>query len=700
MRRGTALALAALAAALIAPSLARVALPVQRGLTTQPFTTVDRIGTRSFGYVTTFRGGRFRFEVTSTVPVTLQVNGGSAADLALDAGAHFVLIEQIHEGPAPGVELRWARGDAAFTPLPGWRLSPSRVEPWRVLLLRALEWLRVAAAIALVLIAGRAVAARWGTPLSRVAGHYPRTAALLLFTTLAVAHTWPLATAPSRLSRYDNSDAMLNEWAIAWFAHQAVRDPLHLFDANIFFPERKTLAYSEAMLVQGAMAAPLIWAGASSLAAYNMVLIAGFALTGWATALVAARWTGDWVAGLVAGIIAAFNAHTLTRLPHLQALHVEFLPLALAALDALMRGPRLRHALSLGGWFALQGLASLYLLVFSAIALTAAALARPRDWLGRSFPRVGAAAALAAVIAIVLLSPYLLTYWQVHREQSVVRTLIDLQMYSASWADYVSSPARLHFNTWSHRWFTGSALFPGVAALALTAAAFLRGVAWRDPRARMCLAFGAAGLVLSFGTKLPGYASLYQMLTPLQAIRAVSRIGYLAILAIAFLAAFGVAAVRARVPHARWPAAAAAILIAVALEPTVAPIHFAAFAGVSPIYASIATDPTAVVAELPMPGGTRWFGNAHYMINATRHWRPMLNGYSGFAPLSFHRHAAALASFPSPDATAALRSIGVTHVFVHLDAYSADQRSQIDNNPALERIQADDRIVLYRVAAP
>jgi hypothetical protein len=78
----------------------------------------------------------------------------------------------------------------------------------------------------------------------------------------------------------------------------------------------------------------------------------------------------------------------------------------------------------------------------------------------------------------------------------------------------------------------------------------------------------------------------------------------------------------------------------------------------------------------------------------------MLNGYSGFAPLSFHRHAAALASFPEPGAIAALRTIGVTHLFVHLDGYSTDQRSRIDSNPALARIQADDRIVLYRVKAP
>ena len=64
--------------------------------------------------------------------------------------------------------------------------------------------------------------------------------------------------------------------------------------------------------------------------AYNILLLVGLTLTGWSTSLVVWRWTGSWTAGLVSGVLAAFNAHTLTRLPHLQALHAEFLPLALA----------------------------------------------------------------------------------------------------------------------------------------------------------------------------------------------------------------------------------------------------------------------------------------------------------------------------------------------------------------------------------
>lgn len=69
------------------------------------------------------------------------------------------------------------------------------------------------------------------------------TAALLLFVGLAVVHLWPLASAPGTLSRNDNGDFVLHEWIMAWVAHAVRTNPLHLFDANIFYPEPGALSY-------------------------------------------------------------------------------------------------------------------------------------------------------------------------------------------------------------------------------------------------------------------------------------------------------------------------------------------------------------------------------------------------------------------------------------------------------------------------
>src|SRR5690349_16774302 len=100
-------------------------------------------------------------------------------------------------------------------------------------------------------------------------------ATLALFACLAVVHTWPLASSPGGLSRNGSPEPVLHEWILAWLAHQAPRDPLHLFDANIFYPEKPPPAYSGHLVVQGSKAAPLIWAGASAVLAYNVVLLTG-----------------------------------------------------------------------------------------------------------------------------------------------------------------------------------------------------------------------------------------------------------------------------------------------------------------------------------------------------------------------------------------------------------------------------------------
>jgi len=72
--------------------------------------------------------------------------------------------------------------------------------------------------------------------------------------------TWPvvqhLATAvPGNLT-----DSLENSYIFSWDAHALLHQPLHLFDANIFYPERLTLAYSENVLGLAVFVAPLYWA--------------------------------------------------------------------------------------------------------------------------------------------------------------------------------------------------------------------------------------------------------------------------------------------------------------------------------------------------------------------------------------------------------------------------------------------------------
>lgn len=524
-----------------------------------------------------------------------------------------------------------------------------------------------------------------------------------LFVALAAVHTWPMATAPGTFTRHDNADTYLNQWILAWVAHILPRNPLELFNANIFYPEPDTLAYSEHLVVQGVMGAPLAWLGASPVLAHNLVLLAGLALTAWATAFVVSRWTGDALAGALAGSVAAFNTHTMSRMAHLQAMHVEFLPLALFALDRVLERPRVRDALALAGWSALQMLCSGYLLVFTAVTLVASVLARVREWVaGPRARRTTALLVLAAAGAVLLCLPFLVPYARVHARQGFSRSLEEAARYSVTAQCYLSTVGDLHYRWWSHRVYAGAdPLFPGVVPLGLALVAVGTGLAWRDRRARMLLGAGLAGGALSFGPAFPPYTWLYYALPILQGIRGPARFGYVVILAVGVLAGFGLAHLRRahgkpkrRARLATWGAVIAIILVNAEAFTT---HEFTRFNRLPPLYDLLAADPDAVVLEWPLwpPESVHFNGAA--VFASTSHWRPLVNGYSGFTPQSYRDHFEALQSLPDDTSLAELRRLGVTHVVVSQDR-APEIAEALETHKAFRLIGAAPGLRLYRLA--
>jgi hypothetical protein len=519
-----------------------------------------------------------------------------------------------------------------------------------------------------------------------------------LFTALAVFHTWPLATAPGTLSRNDTADTVLHEWILAWVAHQLVTNPLHLFDANIFFPERYTLAYSDHLFVQSMMGAPLSWAGASPVLVHNLVLLAGLTLTGWTTSLVVARWTGSRPAGVLSGSLVAFNSFTLTRLPQLQDLHFEFFPLVLFALDRLLTNARVKGALQLAAWYVLQSLTGTYLMAFTAISIVAATFSRPGDWIGRRFRLVAPKAALAAGVALVALAPFLLPYWSVQQEVGLARSLVDTQQYSANFTDYLAASGRIHFFTWSHRFWDGDGLFPGVIALALATTALFFGVPIRDRRARMTMALGVAAFALSFGPAFLPYRWLYRVFPLLTGIRGAVRLGQIVIAAVGILAGFGLAALLHRLAPRKAAAAALAALaiVAVHVEAAMMPIGYTPYRGIPPFYDVLRqAGNAAVLVSFPFHASPQFHQNARFMLASTRFWKPIVNGYSGFKPASFYQNVDALKGFPDRGSIEHLRRLGVTHVIVEAHAMPAAALDQLANYRELRFVTTDGNLRLY-----
>jgi hypothetical protein len=450
------------------------------------------------------------------------------------------------------------------------------------------------------------------------------------------------------------------------------------------------------------MGAPIRWLGGSPVFTYNVLVIAGLALSAWAMCLLLRRWTGSRAAGAVAGSLLAFNAHTLTRLPHLQALHLEFIPLVLLALDRVLVERRVRDGILLGAACALQGLTSNYLLVFTAVAAAMGLAARATEWWRPAPARTTALLGLSAVVAAALVAPFLYPYYLTQREQGLTRSLEEVARYSSTWRDYLSTAGRLHYAAWSHRFLEGStALFPGITATVLAVCAVVMKPGLKDPRVRMAAAIGAAGLALSFGPALPGYALLYRWLPLLQGVRGAARFGFLALVAVAVLAGFGVAALRGR--HGGrgwWPALAAVLIVAANVEALRAPLTFRPYDGVPRIYESLKDPSVRAVAEFPFFQPDAILRNAPYVLNSTVHWKPLVNGYSGFVPRSYPGIAEALRDFPGDRSRAEFRRLGVSHIVIHLDAYgdrAGEMASALHATPWLALVASNNQIRVYRI---
>jgi hypothetical protein len=526
---------------------------------------------------------------------------------------------------------------------------------------------------------------------------------LLVCVLLAVAHTWPYAQAPHRHSRVDNADYVLNAWAISWVAHQAFTDPRHLFDGNIFWPARGSLTFSEAMVVQGLMAAPIRAVGGSPILAFNGVMLAGFALTAFAFGLLALRWTGSWTAALVTASAAGFNAHLFTRMAQIQAMHVEFIALALFGLDQMFTRARARDAVTLGVGFALQGLTSIYLLVFTTWAMIFAGGSRlcatPRARRGR----VVALAALAAVVALALLAFYLDAYYRTHLDQRFARTVEDNIALAGSYTDYLSSVSWVHY-WWSRRFVdvSRSINFPGVTVLILTAVALVPGARGPGARQMMC-AVGALGCAaVAVLPRAPGYERIHDLVPLFWAVRVQAHIGQVVLLFLALLAGFGAARLElAWGARRRWLAAAGVLVVLVNAEACRAPLPYTAFTGISPVYDSLRAAPQAVVVEMPLYDKSAWARNAAYMLNSTRHWKPLVNGYSGFMPASYVRLQGALAGFPGQDALDTMHRRGITHVVLHEAAFvgmhGRSAFEEIGTIQSLQEIARDGDIHVYRL---
>ncbi len=178
---------------------------------------------------------------------------------------------------------------------------------------------------------------------------------------------------------------------------------------------------------------------------------------------------------------------------------------------------------------------------------------------------------------------------------------------------------------------------------------------------------GPALEVAEGGTAVPlPYLCFYQALPGFDGLRVPARLAILVLVALAVLAAFGVARLARRAPWGH--AVSGVVALAIALEFLSVPIPLGHMpAEVPPVYRWLAEQPgESVVVELPFPSPSQAHWETRRLYYSTVHWKRLVNGYSGYFPPGYWERAERLQAFPGSEAVALLRELGVRYAVLHV----------------------------------
>jgi len=530
---------------------------------------------------------------------------------------------------------------------------------------------------------------------------------LAAYTAVVLWLTWPLARhaathlpATHLIARFE---VPYVAWVLAYQAHALTTDPARLADANIYYPARHALFYGPTCWGLLPYFAPTFLTTGNPALALNLAFLACLALTAWTLHLAVRRWTGCDLAGFLAAWTFLTTRWVLWNGlgPEPNYAVLQYIPLIM--LLAAERAPGPRAFLLLLALVVLEGMTS--------PAYIAPAVVAPLGLLGlsrlaRSATRREGFRLLGTVVvaAAVLVS--------LHAGHVLVRRENPALPEQTLWPGAPYFPTLLPWGPLTE----GPAAIPRPALYLVLAGALLVALeSWLapDPRSRRAWTQGAlwtaVGLAISIAPSALWYGrpiqlphtALARSLGVYQLVREPGRLAIGSLIGLSSLSGLAFAACT------RWLArpgrraglglaarATAAFLLAAAFygdyaygtSPGVPPLLplIAAPAGSSPLV-RILRHGVGPVLEIPAgwldrPSKLAWATwHAQAMYRSTFHWRPLLNGYSGYWPAGFPEHMALGDLLPDAQALAVLRrETGLATLVVHRPALAAARQASWD----------------------
>jgi len=540
-------------------------------------------------------------------------------------------------------------------------------------------------------------ARRAGAAFGRFLGHEWSLASLFSLA-LASLMTWPALQYPLYTIPGDIWDPTLQAWQMAWAGEALKTNPIGLWNANAFYPEAYSYAFSDTLL--GYFPAGMIGTGpVAALLRYNIVFVLLFALAFFgAYALV--RQLGARVAGAaVAGAAFAYAPWRWEQVGHMHVLSTGGIALCLAML-ARGHGYSLRHGYrpelrkpgwALAGWLVAAWQISLGFGIGLPFAYTLAGIAvvamiayvssrwffwtRPKPFGWKLFGADALGGLIFAAVGALMAIPY---FRVIELHPYAERSIQEVEWYSPPLIGFFTAPKtdalwgdahEVARQTMFGQFGSGEkTLLVGFAIYGLAVAGLIYS-SWRWWQ-RVLLALGAViSGSLAMGTQFLGghvYEVLYEYLPGWSAIRTPGRMIiwttlFLGLLAAGAISAFGDRArelARERVP------ARPHLLLGLAMF---IPLVMVLAEGVQRLDFPTVPQQPAAMTKLVGPAmilPSSQLNDENIMLWSTDHFVKMVNGGSGFTPQSQEQARKLTENFPDQASVEYLRSIGVQQVLV------------------------------------
>ena len=514
---------------------------------------------------------------------------------------------------------------------------------------------------------------------------------LVMFLAIALLLAFPNLTKFHSDIAGNSGDSFLALWIMRSVQLALPHGWSAMWNLPIYHPAPTTLAYSDTLFPE-ALVHWVLRGLLGDAAAFNTIYLGSWVLSSWCSYRLARRFVSYWGAAVVAALVYTYSSARLVQQLHFQlVVGGAVLALTVLLLFRVIERPTPVRGAALGFTLACLTLTASYYGPMTGIVVVVVAV----GWFVVRRPTVkrelAVAFGVAVLVATALVGPFAIKYLSIERDPHFRRAfeparatqLSDLlaggdRNYLLRHVPVLSDLAGPGRNV-EHR------AFPGFVALAFGAIGIVSTV--RTLRRRGIHAgrrweltlVGIAGLlflVLSFGDwfvfrgrHIPLPFTLFRNYVPgFAGVRALSRLVLPAQLALALFVAVGVQSALRRIRPRWWPAATAALVLLVVAESAMA-VQFVRLPTSSDdggIEQALRGSPRGVVLELPIASSAQtvaWIYNEpSRQLLALGDGDPRVNGYSGFDPPGFATRVSVLNTFPSANALAEARKLGVRYV--------------------------------------